>query len=572
MNVVPATHRASKLAIHFGANASQRVRTMLQRQNLGNHPLGQREVAAGAIGYVGQVEMPEHGNLLFFTGLPIHGPDIRQVVDTDTAAQQLPDHDGAFAGVFWDEQRGILTVVTDCLGMQPLYMRHAKGELTLVSTTSAMHGDPDPAAWGAFISLGHPIGERSLMDGLQRVPPASVLTWDSAQRRLDVHRYWHWPEPSEAWRHHDFLDTLGRDVGAYAAFGNHGTLLLSGGFDSRLLLFLLKRARISTQALIVAHADEYGDADGRLAEAVATGANVRHRKVHPPTDFFSSSAYLDYLRASDVGYPSLDLFIAKVASQIDDPAVWDGLAPGFVFMPLHQHEGGFDAYRQHEVRGRDSAIWRAAKTLFKAEVVDAMFEGFSDDFRSETSRLPQDMHGLARFVIENRSRNRASMNPLKVYASRTDAYTPGLSKDFMNHAATIPFAEKRDGRFYRNLFARLDRHALSVPFLSGGDLMRGSSASAYWREQVQAQFHAQRVRHPKLFPGAPRSRTARSGFLGAHLLEPDPWLNPGLHDKLKAIASDNYLAWKLLFHWKAWQWLHQGQFERLAETDTEHAS
>jgi hypothetical protein len=298
---------------------------------------------------------------------------------------------------------------------------------------------------------------------------------------------------------------------------------------------------------------------------VAARSNVRHRKTYPPADFFSSRAYLDYLRASDVGFPSLDLFIAKVASQIDDAAVWDGLAPGFVFMPLHQHEGGFDAYRQHEVRGRDSAIWRAARTLFKPEVAEAMFEGFSDDFRTETSRLPQDMHGLARFVIENRSRNRASMNPLKVYASRTDAYTPGLSKDFMNHAATIPFAEKRNGRFYRSLFARLDRQALATPFLSGGELMRGSSAgSTYWRERARAQFNAQRARHPRLFPGSPPPRAAHSAFLGAHLLEPDPWLNPRLRDALKDVNADNYLAWKLLFHWKAWQWLHRGRFERLA--------
>ncbi|HET8555190.1 MAG TPA: hypothetical protein VFL78_10215 [Rhodanobacteraceae bacterium] len=565
MNVVPTTHRASKLAIHFGADASQRVRTMLHRQNLGNQAISQRGLPSGAIGCLGHAEMPEQDNLLFFTGLPIHGPDIRQVADADTAARRLPDHDGAFAGVFWDEQRGILTVVTDCLGMQPLYMRHAEGELTLVSTTAAMHGDPDLAAWGAFISIGHPIGERSLMDGLQRVPPASILTWDSAQRRLEIRRYWHWPEPSGAWRDHDFLNALEQDVRAYAALGHHGTLLLSGGFDSRLLLFLLKRAGIPTEALIVAHADEYDDADGRLAEAVATGSNMRHRKVHPPADFFSSPAYLDYLRASDVGYPSLDLFIAKVASQIDDAAVWDGLAPGFVFMPLHQHEGGFDAYRQHEVRGRDSAIWRAARTLFKPEIAEAMFEGFSDDFRTETSRLPQDMHGLARFVIENRSRNRASMNPLKVYASRTDAYTPGLSKDFMNHAATIPFAEKRNGRFYRSLFARLDRQALATPFLSGGELMRGSSAgSTYWRERARAQFNAQRARHPRLFPGSPPPRAAHSAFLGAHLLEPDPWLNPRLRDALKDVNADNYLAWKLLFHWKAWQWLHRGRFERLA--------
>lgn len=564
MNVVPSTHRANKFAIHFGADASRRVRSMLERQNLSGHSVSQRELSSGAIGCLGGAKIPEQGSLLFFTGLPIHGQDIHQIVDTEAAARWLPGYDGAFNGVFWDAQQGVLTVVTDCLGMQPLYMRHTDGELTLASTTAALHGDPDPAAWGAFISMGHPIGERSLMSGLQRAPPASILTWHADQRRLDIRRYWHWPEPSGAWRSYDFLDALERDIRAYAAFGTPGTMLLSGGFDSRLLLFLLGRAGIPTDALIVAHADEYGDADGRLAEAVAKLSGVSHRKVHPPTDFFSSPAYLDFLRASDVGYPSLDLFIAKIASQIDAPAVWDGLVPGFVFMPLHQPEGGFDAYRQHEIRGRDSTNWRAAKVLFKPEIVEAMYEGFSDDLDAETSRLPQDMHGLARFVIENRSRNRASMNPLKVYANRTDAFTPGLSKGFMTHAATIPFAEKRHGHFYKNLFAHLDQRALSIPFLSGGELIRGASVnSAYWCEQARAQFNTQRARHPRLFLGKSPPPPERSAFLNANLLEHDPWLNPQLRDKLKDINAGNYRTWKLLFHWKAWQWLHQGEFEHL---------
>src|SRR6185312_4903904 len=125
--------------------------------------------------------------------------------------------------------------------------------------------------------------------------------------------------------------------------------------------------------------DEHGDADGRLAESVARLTGAPFRKAYPSRSFFSSPAYIDYLNASDAGYPSLDLFIAKVASQIDGAAVWDGLVPGFVFMPLHQPEGGFDAYLRQEIRGGDSAIWRAAKVLFRHEVVDAMQSGFATD-------------------------------------------------------------------------------------------------------------------------------------------------------------------------------------------------
>lgn len=575
MPVVPAAHRAKKLAIHLGGDGTDRVTVMLDRQNLTGLPASRKDVPAGSIGCLGAAELPPEGNVLFFTGVPINGPDARDVVDAEAAARLFPAYDGGFTGVFWDAQRQILVVATDCLGMQPLYMRYADGELTLVSETKALTGSPDLAAWGAFISIGHPIGERSLLSGLRRVPPASVLVYDCDRRELTVNRYWDWPQSSDAWRGYDFLESLEQDVRGYTAFGDPGTLLLSGGFDSRLILFLLKRARVPADALIVVHEDEHGDADGRLAERVARYSAIRYRKVRPSPDFFSSSGYLDYLNASDVGYPSLDLFIAKVVSWIDGDAVWDGLAPGFVFMPLHQPEGGFKAYLQQEIRGPDGAAWRAARMLFRPEIADAMFEGFSDDLKKEVDRLPQDAGGLARFVIENRSRNRASMNPLKVYANRALSYTPGLSKDFMAHAAVIPFAQKQGARLYLDLFERLDRRALTTPFLSGSKLMKATPfGHSYYPARARIEFHKYLARYPNALRGLrriyPTYVSRRSDFLGAHLLEERDaeWLNPDIEEKLHRPDAGNYLAWKLLFHWKAWAWVHEGRLKQMMASES----
>ena len=562
INMASQPVNAKKLAIHFGGDASRRVALMLDRQNPCEFPKSQRDFSGGAIGCLGEA-LPAQGDLCLFTGIPIDGPSLDNVADANAAAALFRLHSGAFAGVFWDADQETLVVATDCLGMQPLYMRNEPGALTFVSDTKAIAGEPDLAAWGAFISIGHPIGERSLMGGLRRVPPASILTYDCKRQRLDIHRYWQWPEASDAWRHYDFVESLDRDVRAYTSSHGAGTVLLSGGFDSRLLLFLLKRAGIPVDALSIAHEDEHGDADGRLAQAIAERAGVSLRKASPPRDFFSSRAYLNYLAASDAGFPSLDLFIAKVASQIDAGAVWDGLVPGFVFMPLHQPEGGFDAYLKQEIRGPDSAIWRAAEIVFKPEVLAAMREGFARDLDSELSRLPRDMHGLARFVIENRSRNRPAMNPLKVYANRANAFTPGLSKDFMAHAATIPFREKQHGQFYRSLFAGLDKRALSVPFVSGGELLPGNRFSpSYYCERLRAEQNRFRSRHPRLFSGKRHALPKRSSYLGEHLFEDDDrWLNPSAREWLKTPETGNYLAWKLLFHWKAWQWLHEGTLD-----------
>ncbi len=564
MNVVPVSYRAKKLAIHIGARAGSRVASMLDRQNSSRFPISQRKCTSGSLGCLGAT-LPAQGSVCFFTGSPIHGPAIGDIVDADSAARLFPGYDGAFTGVFWDAQRNILVVATDCLGMQPLYMRHAEDGLTLTTDTKAVTGDPDLAGWGAFISIGHPIGERSLMNGLQHVPPASILIYDCAERRLNVRQYWHWPEPSEAWRRYDFLASLEHDISAYAAFGDPGTVLLSGGFDSRLLLLLLKRLQIPVDALIVAHEDEIDDADGRLAEKVAAAADVPFQKAHPHPDFFSTSQYIDYLNASDVGYPSLDLFIAKVAPQINATSVWEGLIPAVAFNTPHQLPGGFEAYQRHEIRGADSAVWRAAKTLFTPDAAEAMMQGFSDDLRNEIARLPQDMFGVQQFIVQHRSRNRTCMNPLKIFVNRANAFTPGLSKELMTHAATIPFEERQYARFYMGMLERLDKRILTIPFISGGELVKGVRVSpSYYRERTRAAYHAYRARYPRFFIGNPRRQPDRSALLAEYLFEEgDKWIDPRARAKLKAATPDNYVAWKLLFHWKAWHWLHEGRLETM---------
>jgi hypothetical protein len=60
------------------------------------------------------------------------------------------------------------------------------------------------------------------------------------------------------------------------------------------------------------------------------------------------------------------------------------------------------------------------------------------------------------------------------------------------------------------------------------------------------------------------SPAKRSTLLGEHLFEDvDSWIDPGARKKLKTPSADNYLAWKLLFHWKAWQWLHSGRLKEI---------
>lgn len=559
MSVVPTMNRARKLAIHIPASGPHNLTNLLDRQNCDGNAVCIREIAGGAIGCIGDCALPATGNICVFTGLPIRGSSLEDLTDADAAVRLLPTFDGAFAGVFWDTECRTLIVATDCLGFQPLYIRYEHSNLTLVSDTKAMPGEPDPAAWGAFILSGRPIAARSLVEGLHRVPPASILSFDAENHRLDIRRYWSWPEPSDCWREFDFLDALEQDMRAYAAFGEPGTLLLSGGFDSRLLLFLLKRAGIPATAHTVSHVDEHSDGDGHLAKLVARLADVPHLQTYPLHDFFSSLAYLDYLCASDVGSPSLDLFIAKVASQITSPAVWDGLI-GPIFRAESHSQDGFDAYLKRRISDRDSPAAQSARRLFRPDFVESMFDGFANDLETEIARLPQNEYGMTRFMFENRIRNRPAINTVKVYGNKSNVYVPGVSKDFLAHALIIPHAEKCEAKFYRALFAQLDERALTIPVLSGGVLEKGTGTEfAYMAEWLRICALHFRDRHPSLFPESRFHKAPRSSFLCDRLLsDADDCINPWIRGELSGVDASNYDVWKLLFHWKAWRWVHAG--------------
>ena len=555
-----------KIAVHIGGSDAE---GMLARQNLTASTPSLRSVTGGGIGWLpGGIVHERDGNLLVVSGTPIDLPDLSSIRDYRDAMRVLPECNGAFAAVYWDETHRKLVAVTDHLGFKPLYLHRRPGELRLSSDTKAIPGPPDLAAWGAFIALGHTIGDRTLVEGVERVRPASILVYDSDTDHLEEEHYWRWPNPKNAVDTDALVGALRHSVAEYARYGEPGTVLLSGGFDSRLILFLLKEAGLAAKATIVSHRDEFFDADGRFAAAIARRAGVPHTRVVSGKDFFSSHAFLDYLAASDAATPSLYLFVSQIAQFIGAGAVWEGVVPGYTLTVPHQPPGGFAAYLAQECKGPDSEIWRAAALLFRKDVHAEMYEGFQADLRREMDRYADDGYGVSEFIVRNRMRNRTSINPYKVYENRARAFTPGMTKAYWDVAGTLSYELRRNNRFYLRLLRRHFPDALSVPVLSGNTLVRPSPWSAsYYVNRLLVTAARRAAMHPRLArrlvpPGDLLFSFEPSRFLDMALLRDpeDPFLDPSAN--LAAEGPVAKAAMKLLFHWRVWHWLHGG---RLAE-------
>ncbi len=545
------------------------------------------DTASGALGGVrtsdlhSQVPAVYEGRAarLLIAGTPIScstaiAERLRRVAeaDWDDAVASLTDLDGPFAAVMWHDALRRLTIVTDILGMQPLYFARRPGLLALASEARALtasglsDASPDLAGWGAFLSFGHTIADRTLVADVRRVAPGSVVVYEPDTDRLSVSPYWTWPSPHVGTVDDSTIDNLAdqivAEIRACLAYHPRPVVCLSGGYDSRLILGALDSIGHRPSVLTLAHPDEQDDLDGKLASRVARVFALDVDRRVPRREFFSTSDYLDYVRTSDVASPSLYLFIAQLSSHLRTgiEAVWDGIFPGCALFPVHQHPGGFDAYLRHAAR-TDNALWTAARRLFRPDVVTAMEEAFLQTLTTERAKYVDDESGVSQFVVRNRTRHRIAPNPLQVFSNDVIALAPGLSKSFWTMAAAIPTELKRGHQLYRRLFERRFPKALDVPAVSGGTIDR-FSRGVDW-DVMTARFAEFLQRRPRLssllargrFGGAPF--WTRSTFLDqsvSTLDSGDAFLNPDALERLREPGTPSDAGVEkqreLLFYWQ----------------------
>lgn len=430
-----------------------------------------------------------NGNRLAIAGSPIfvdgdlHGV-LQDAVDQGgkAALARLQDLDGPFAAVLYEAGSGRISVVNDILGFHPLYVCETTDFIivaTEIMPAAAALGDPaqpDPWGWSAFLRLGCLAEDRTLFAGISRVPAASLLQYDRTGS-LTSTCFWSFPpEGKSAARAADHYDPLAEavesEVAAYHRTYGPAILLLSGGFDSRFIAAAIHRLRLPCEAHVVAHPD-IGNADGRLACAVAERLDIPCHMHRMQADFYSGTAYTQYLMDTEVSGPSFGLFIAQVANligRLQPPAVWEGLALGVSMAGLFVTAENVQDYLAHVDRLPSASLWLAAKELFTTQFHADLQEGWSALECRAIGRYDPTPHGLQNFLMESRMRRRIAVHTLKALANDTSAFTPGTGRDFTERAYAVPLAARHREEPYRALFGNRYRRAGSVPIVSGSML------------------------------------------------------------------------------------------------------
>ncbi|ELZ22323.1 Gln-dependent amino transferase [Halosimplex carlsbadense 2-9-1] len=247
----------------------------------------------------------------------------------DDSRETLARLDGPFALACVDTRAGAVHLATDKAGSRPLYYApvgdtggaDGPGEVDGVAFASelgplvAERADPtlDPRAVGDLLLFGGVVGERTVLEGVGSLPPATRLTVDDG---LSTERYW---EPAaeglapsgypDRW-----LADYRRALADVATTARDRTLWFPGDADSRIAAAVLADQSSPIRTLACA---SHSGGDRETAARVATNFETPNAGIHGDPGRHLVDAVADAVAATDamVAWSAVDAL----------PYVTDGL-------------------------------------------------------------------------------------------------------------------------------------------------------------------------------------------------------------------------------------------------------
>lgn len=269
---------------------------------------------------------------------------------------------GMFAFALHDATQQTLFLARDRAGEKPLFYALANGELRFASELKGLLADLgstrriNPEALDLYLAMGYVPGDRCMIQGMNKLPPAHALVFDLAKGSARGWCYWQLPEPptpssAGSLDEQGLLDELEalledsvrRQLMADVPVG----VLLSGGVDSSLITAMAVRASSQVKTFTVGFAGFGKYDETEHARLIARHFGTEHIELN-------------------AGHVSTDL-LPLLARQYDEPMVDSSMIPTYLVSQLvRQHcnvalggDGGdelFGGYAHY-----DRLLWKKEK-------------------------------------------------------------------------------------------------------------------------------------------------------------------------------------------------------------------
>jgi hypothetical protein len=402
----------------------------------------------------------------------------------------LPGH---YAAILWEPRLARLSIMNDVLGLYPLLFAAAPGALLFGTSTwlferaGGFRRRLDPRGALDVLRCEHLLDDHTLVEGVRLLAPGSILevrrgAAPQTRQVVDVFRD-RAPEPRAL---DDAADALGAAYdGAFrriAAVAEDIVVPLTGGKDSRTVLFELLRADPSTRARLDAFtigAAEHWDA--RIARRIARLAGVPWRLA--PYDATVPDRWRErFVRLTDGGVGPLVSWWAQVLEHLGRRRA--AVATGFLGDTL-SGIGLQDYHPNYKVKGAPVAgdpgvaclIDRNDRRNFsREELARTLRPGIAAAFLDgpahtlwhayyDVADAPRHTR-MIRTETLNRQR-RFIGTQLHVYRQRYRALAPFADPDVVRAMLSLTEEQARDQRAYQRAFAR--RHPAAARVMEASD-------------------------------------------------------------------------------------------------------
>ena len=259
--------------------------------------------------------------------------------------------DGMFSLALYDRRAHQLFLARDRAGEKPLFYANGEGRLIFASELKALMAyDPtlrraDLEALDCYLGMGYVPGDRCILSGVKKLPPAHALLFDVDAGSARIWRYWQPPACVSAAPDVDALvsglaDVMGiaieRQLVADVPIG----VLLSGGLDSSLITAIAASKISKLKTFTVTFPGSARHDESAHARLIAEHFGTEHIE----------------LPAAEIS-PSL---LPTLARQYDEPLIDTSMIPTFLVSQLVRRHctvalggdggdelfGGYDHYRR----------------------------------------------------------------------------------------------------------------------------------------------------------------------------------------------------------------------------------
>lgn len=238
---------------------------------------------------------------------------------------------GMFAFAIFNGVRQKVFLARDRAGEKPLFYRAAGGELRFASELKALLADTqlprklNPDALDTYLGLGFAPGELCILEEFNKLPPAHQLSFDLKSAKLEVKRYWDFPDSTahtSSVGKEELLSELEtllsqavqRQLVADVPVG----VLLSGGVDSSLIAAMAVRHAPEVRTFTIGFPGGNRYDERPHAKLVANFLGTRHEEL--------------------MAEPTTVELLPELARQFDEPMVDSSMIPTYLVSKLvRQH-------------------------------------------------------------------------------------------------------------------------------------------------------------------------------------------------------------------------------------------